>query len=80
MPEEEAFCVLVKLMKLYNFRGFYTPQMYGLHLRLFQFDQLLADFMPAVSQHLDKEGVKSSMYVSQWCVFKIDFSSLFPGL
>jgi hypothetical protein len=42
MPEEQAFCVLVKLMFDYDFRDLYTPKMIGLQLRNHQFDRLLA--------------------------------------
>ena len=66
MPEESAFCVLVRLMRNYNFRDMYTPQMKGLQLRLFQYDQLLKEMLPALNLHLDKEGIRSSMYASQW--------------
>jgi len=71
MPEEQAFCVLVKLMKIYQFREIYTPQMYGLHLRLYQFDRLLPELLPAINDHFEKEGIKSSMYASQWYAINI---------
>lgn len=66
MPDEEAFCVLVRLMKSYDLRSHYTPNMPGLQLRLFQFDRLLEELLPGVFMHLLRQGVKSSMYASQW--------------
>lgn len=66
MPEEEAFCVLVQLMKQYNFRELYTPNMVGLRMRLYQFESVLKEHLPAVEKHLENEGVKSTMYASQW--------------
>jgi len=66
MPEEEAFCVLVSLMKSYDLRLHFTPEMPSLQLHLFQFDRLLEHFLPRLSLHLEKLGVKSSMYASQW--------------
>lgn len=66
MPEEEAFCVLVRLMKSYNLRSHFLPNMPGLQLRLYQFDRLLEEFAPHVSVHLLRLGIKSSMYASQW--------------
>jgi hypothetical protein len=65
MPDEEAFCVLVRLMKSYDLRSHFIPDMPGLQLRLFQFDRLLEEHLPAVFMHLLRQGVKSSMYASQ---------------
>ncbi|KAK9895924.1 RabGAP/TBC [Cystobasidium minutum MCA 4210] len=66
MPDEEAFCVLVRLMKSYDLRSQYIPDMPGLQLRLYQFDRLLEELLPAVFMHLLRQGIKSSMYASQW--------------
>lgn len=82
MPEEQAFCVLVRLMYEYNFRTLYTPKMIGLQLRNHQFDRLLQGFnsifynshssyieqFPDVYQHLERQDIKSTMYASQWYV------------
>ncbi|GJJ06083.1 hypothetical protein Clacol_000272 [Clathrus columnatus] len=40
MPDEEAFCLLVRLMMTYGLRGHFLPEMPALQLRLFQFDRL----------------------------------------
>lgn len=66
MPDEEAFCVLVRLMKSYDLRSHYTPNMPGLQLRLFQFDRLVEELLPGLHMHLARQGIKSSMYASQW--------------
>ncbi|GAA98933.1 hypothetical protein E5Q_05621 [Mixia osmundae IAM 14324] len=76
MPDEEAFCVLVRLMKSYDLRSHFTPNMPGLQLRLFQFDRLLEELLPTVFMHLLRQGVKSSMYASQW--FLTLFGYRFP--
>ncbi|KAJ3306414.1 GTPase-activating protein [Blyttiomyces sp. JEL0837] len=76
MPDEEAFCVLVKLMKAYNFRELYTQSMAGLHLRLYQFDRLLEEMFPVVAKHLEAQDIKSTMYASQW--FMTMFAYRFP--
>ncbi|KAJ3143358.1 GTPase-activating protein [Geranomyces variabilis] len=76
MPDEEAFCVLVRLMRNYNLRDLYTPQMIGLQLRLYQFDELLMEQFPLVAKHLDSQEVKSNMYASQW--FMTMFAYRFP--
>lgn len=76
MPDEEAFSTFVRLMKSYDLRGHFTPNMPALQLRLFQFDRLLEDLLPLLHRHLVRQGVKSSMYASQW--FMTLFSYRFP--
>ncbi|KAJ3284376.1 GTPase-activating protein [Borealophlyctis nickersoniae] len=76
MPDEEAFCVLVRLMKDYNLRELYTPQMVGLQLRLYQFDKIVEEQFPAVHKHLEAQDIKSTMYASQW--FMTMFAYRFP--
>lgn len=66
MPDEAAFCVLIKLMSEYGLRGHFTPEMEILHERMFQFAQLLQLHSPQVYRHLDAQGVLPTMYASQW--------------
>lgn len=76
MPDDEAFCVLVQLMEKYGFRGHFTPDMEGLHLRLYQFDALVEEHLPHIARHLAQQGVGSTMYASQW--FMTLFAYKFP--
>lgn len=76
MESDEAFCALVRLMFTYGFRDFFLPEMPGLHLRMYQFDRLLEDYVPDLYQHLQNESVKSSMYAIQW--FLTLFAYKFP--
>ncbi|KZT41485.1 RabGAP/TBC [Sistotremastrum suecicum HHB10207 ss-3] len=76
MPDEEAFCLLVRLMYSYGLRGHFLPEMPGLQLRLFQFDRLLEEMLPVLHVHFLRQGVKSSMFASQW--FLTLFSYRFP--
>ncbi|KAJ2083782.1 GTPase-activating protein [Coemansia sp. RSA 988] len=66
MPDEEAFCVLVRLMYTYGLRGHFLPTMDDLKLRLYQFVQVFHDTLPWLARHFDEQGVQPSMYVSQW--------------
>lgn len=66
MPDEEAFSTLVRLMKSYDLRGHFVPNMPALQLRLYQFDRLLEEMLPLLHRHLVRSGVKSSMYASGW--------------
>ena len=76
MPDEQAFSCLVHLMHTYEFRGCFTPRMELLQLRLYQFDRILQELMPRVNDHLLQEGIRSTMYASQW--FLTIFSYRFP--
>lgn len=76
MDAGEAFCMLVKLMTNYEFRTLYIPDMTGLHLKLYQFDRLIEDRLPELYGHLQAEGVRSSMYATQW--FLTLFGYKFP--
>ena len=76
MPEAEAFCLLVRLMKGYQLRKLFLPEMPGLHLHLYQYDRLIEEHLPAVHVHLSRQGVRSHMYASQW--FLTLFAYKFP--
>jgi len=76
MPDEEAFCLLVRLMHSYGLRGHFLPEMPGLQLRLFQFERLVEELIPVLHVHFLRQGVKSSMFASQW--FLTVFSYRFP--
>lgn len=66
MPDEEAFCLLIRLMSTYGLRGHFLPEMPALQMRLFQFDRLLEEVLPVLHVHFLRQGIKSSMFCSQW--------------
>ncbi|KAL1923059.1 uncharacterized protein VTP21DRAFT_9435 [Calcarisporiella thermophila] len=76
MPEEETFCLLIRLVSHYGLRDLFTPDMAGLNLRLFQFDRLLEDHLPHVFRHLMRKNVRSTMFAAQW--FMTLFAYKFP--
>eukprot|EP00158_Paraphelidium_tribonemae_P006522 Partr_v1_DN27869_c1_g1_i1_m22500 putative ecotropic viral integration site len=76
MPDEQAFACLVHLMHTYNLRNCFTPRMEQLQLRLYQFDRIVQETLPRLNEHLLNEGVRSTMYASQW--FLTIFSYRFP--
>ncbi|KAF8200794.1 rab-GTPase-TBC domain-containing protein [Pholiota molesta] len=76
MPDEEAFSLLVRLMSVYDLQGHFLPEMPKLQLRLFQFDRLVEELLPVLHVHFLRQGVKSSMFCSQW--FLTLFSYRFP--
>lgn len=76
MPEEEAFCLLVRLMNRYGLRELFKQDMPGLHLHLYQFGRLLEEFEPALYYHLHRRGVNPELYATQW--FLTLFAYRFP--
>ncbi|ROT43745.1 RabGAP/TBC [Sodiomyces alkalinus F11] len=76
MPEEEAFCLLVRLMNHYHLRDLFVQDMPGLHMRLYQFERLLEDLEPALYCHLHRRGISPHLYATQW--FLTLFAYRFP--
>lgn len=76
MSEEEAFCLLVRMMNKYQLRDLFIHDMPGLHLHLYQFERLLEDLEPAVCCHLNRRGVSPKLYATQW--FLTLFAYRFP--
>ncbi|KZT10974.1 RabGAP/TBC [Laetiporus sulphureus 93-53] len=74
MPDEEAFCLLVRLMYSYDLRGHFLPDMPKLQLRIFE--RLVEEHAPVLHVHFLRERIKSSMYCSQW--FMTMFSTRLP--
>ncbi|WAR30302.1 RBGP1-like protein, partial [Mya arenaria] len=64
MPEEQAFCVLVKIMFDYGLRDFFRNDFGVLHLAFYQLERLL------------QMGLEAHMYASQW--FLTLFTAKFP--
>ncbi|KAH6996355.1 rab-GTPase-TBC domain-containing protein [Ilyonectria sp. MPI-CAGE-AT-0026] len=65
MPDKQAFCVLVRLMERYDLRACFLPDLSGLHVRIYQFRELLRQSLPVLSNHLEELQVDPA-YVSQW--------------
>ncbi|KFX89106.1 hypothetical protein V490_07232 [Pseudogymnoascus sp. VKM F-3557] len=76
LPEEEAFCLLVRLMNQYRLRDLFIQDMPGLHMHLYQFERLLEDLEPALYCHLHRKGVTPHLYATQW--FLTLFAYRFP--
>ncbi|KAG6332383.1 hypothetical protein ID866_6703 [Astraeus odoratus] len=53
--------------------GHFLPEMPKLQLRLFQFDRLIEELLPVLHVHFLRQGVKSSMFCSQWFPLEIVF-------
>ncbi|KAI9481696.1 MAG: rab-GTPase-TBC domain-containing protein [Benjaminiella poitrasii] len=76
MPEQQAFCVFVRIMETYEMRTMFTLNMEGLQLRLYQFSSLLDQILPDLANFLRFHEVNVPMYASQW--FLTLFAYAFP--
>uniref|UniRef100_A0A5S6R4J5 Rab-GAP TBC domain-containing protein n=1 Tax=Trichuris muris TaxID=70415 RepID=A0A5S6R4J5_TRIMR len=76
MPEERAFTVLVRIMFHYGLRDLFKQGFETLHLRFFQLERLMRDYLPTLSAHFDKLHIETHMFASQW--FLTLFTAKFP--
>lgn len=76
MPEEQAFCVLVKLMYDYHLRDLYKNGFDNLYLRLYQLHRLIEEHLTQLSQHFTEHHIETHMFASQW--FLTLFTARFP--
>uniref|UniRef100_A0A093UV36 EVI5-like protein n=1 Tax=Talaromyces marneffei PM1 TaxID=1077442 RepID=A0A093UV36_TALMA len=65
MTDAESFCVLIRLMEHYDLRSCFLPDLSGLHLRIYQFQNLLSRHLPSLFAHLQSLNIEP-IYVSQW--------------
>nr|XP_029132953.1 ecotropic viral integration site 5 protein homolog isoform X2 [Labrus bergylta] len=76
MPEEEAFCVFVKLMQDYRLRELFKPSMAELGLCMYQFEFMIQEQLPDLHMHFQAQSFHTSMYASSW--FLTIFLTSFP--
>ncbi|VDM34374.1 unnamed protein product [Hydatigera taeniaeformis] len=76
LPEEQAFCLLVKIMSNYGTRLLFLQNCEGLLRCLHQFECLLGNQLPDVAKAFEDSGVKVHMFASQW--FLTLFIAKFP--
>ncbi|XP_069497904.1 ecotropic viral integration site 5 protein homolog isoform X2 [Ambystoma mexicanum] len=76
MPEEEAFCVFVKLMQDYRLRELFKPSMAELGLCMYQFECMIQEQLPELFVHFQSQSFHTSMYASSW--FLTIFLTNFP--
>ncbi|XP_069793662.1 rab GTPase-activating protein 1-like isoform X3 [Narcine bancroftii] len=76
MPEEQAFCVLVKIMYDYGLRELYKNNFEDLHCKFYQLEKLLQEQLPELYHHFLDLNLEAHMYASQW--FLTLFTAKFP--
>ncbi|XP_046714359.1 rab GTPase-activating protein 1-like isoform X3 [Silurus meridionalis] len=76
MPEEQAFCVLVKIMYDYKLRDLYRNNFEDLHCKFYQLERLIQEQLPDLWSHFQDLNLEAHMYASQW--FLTLFTAKFP--
>uniref|UniRef100_A0A1A7Y0H4 RAB GTPase activating protein 1-like n=1 Tax=Iconisemion striatum TaxID=60296 RepID=A0A1A7Y0H4_9TELE len=76
MPEEQAFCVLVKIMYEYGLRGLYKNNFEDLHCKFYQLERLIQEQLSDLWTHFQELNLEAHMYASQW--FLTLFTAKFP--
>ncbi|CAL1530550.1 unnamed protein product [Lymnaea stagnalis] len=76
MPEEQAFCVLVKIMYEYQLRDLFKQGFQILHLKFYQLERLMQEQLPDLYDHFAEMGLEIHMFASQW--FLTLFTAKFP--
>lgn len=56
---------MFRLMEHYDLRSCFLPDLSGLHLRIYQFQELLSRHLPRLAAHLEELQIQP-LYVSQW--------------
>ncbi|XP_034737071.1 rab GTPase-activating protein 1-like isoform X2 [Etheostoma cragini] len=76
MPEEQAFCVLVKIMYEYGLRTLYKNNFEDLHCKFYKLERLMQEQLPDLWSHFQELNLEAHMYASQW--FLTLFTAKFP--
>ncbi|XP_065316521.1 rab GTPase-activating protein 1-like isoform X1 [Gordionus sp. m RMFG-2023] len=76
MPEEQAFCLLVKIMYEYDLRNLFKQGFQVLQLKFYQLERILQENLPALYSHFNEIGIEVHMFASQW--FLTIFTAKFP--
>lgn len=76
MPEEQAFCVLVKIMYDYGLRALYRNNFEDLHCKFYQLERLMQEQLSDLWSHFQAMNLEAHMYASQW--FLTLFTAKFP--
>jgi len=81
MPARDAYWMLTAIMDSpkWNLQNMFCDRTPAVSRLWYQFDKLLAKYVPKVSAHFKKEGMDHSMYLTKWVIplytrdFRFDF-------
>lgn len=66
VKEEQAFFMLIRLLKGHNLRSFYTQDMRGVRLRMFQMNKITQALFPRIHKHMEELGVSIAVVTTPW--------------
>ena len=66
MNEEEAFWVMVELLKHMKIQGMYMKGLPLLHQYYFQFEVFVKEKLPALGKHFEEQMITPWMYATSW--------------
>lgn len=66
IPEEQAFFMLIRLLKGHNLRSFYTEDMRGVRMRMFQMNKITQLLFPEMYKHMEDLGVSVAVVTTPW--------------
>jgi len=76
MPEEQAFCVFVKIMNNYGLKNLFKCGFEELNSKFCLLDRAINDLMPDLFTHLSNLRIETHMFATQW--FLTLFTTKFP--
>jgi len=66
LQEEPAFFLLMRLLKGHNFRSFYTEDMNGVRLRMYQVNKITQSLFPKMYKHMEDLGISVAVVTTPW--------------
>ena len=76
MNEEQSFNLFVKIMSRFQFREMFKTNLDVLHLRLYQLERLIQDYLPEVYDYFNALKISSHMFATEW--FLTLYAAKFP--
>merc|ERR1740123_82982 len=84
MTEDDVFYCLCQLLDQngeFAMRGLYLDGLPLLHMRYYQFNELLHKFMPKVHEHINSMDIVPALYASKWFItvfcYELPFDAVF---
>ena len=66
MNEEQSFNLFVKIMSRFQFREMFKTNLDVLHLRFYQLERLIQDYLPEVYDYFNALKISSHMFATEW--------------
>ena len=66
MNEEQSFNLFVKIMSRFQFREMFKTNLDVLHLRFYQLERLIQEYLPEVYDYFNALKISSHMLATEW--------------